>query len=440
MIGYFHRVALRFGLSDKIQLNKDVSELRWIEDDHEWELTLLDMIPGTGDLSEAERKQKIATEGMNSVYRGKRKLRARIVISCTGILVEPNAWLKNNVYSSQSFQGDIMHCARWKDNVDFRNKRVAVIGSGCSAAQVVPSLLKEPFAAKSVTQIMRSPPYVMPRLEEPFGKENFAKYAPTVLQYLPVLGQIYRTGMYWLVELIWMTVFQEKNIKWRSAIEKSTLKRTFELIPPKYEKTMTPDYSYGCKRRVFDNEWLKSMNNSNFCLTTRPLLGLREHSLLLGPSPCASEEDVAKDRAVEEVQLDADIVVLATGYDAARWIHPLKVHGRGDKAIQDIWQERGGPQAYMGTAMDGFPNFFIAPGPNTANGHGSLIFISEAVTKLILQVAKPVLRGDAVSVEPKPEAAQRWTRELHKDLAETVFVGCHSWYQDANGWNSTMYP
>jgi cation diffusion facilitator CzcD-associated flavoprotein CzcO len=129
-----------------------------------------------------------------------------------------------------------------------------VVGSGCSAAQIVPSLLKEPYHVKSLTQIMRSPPWVMPRLDEPFGKEKYARYAPTVYHYVPFLGYIIRISIYLLVELIWATVFQMKNVKWRKAIEKSTLERTLKIVPKQYHELMTPDYPYTCKRRVFDSE------------------------------------------------------------------------------------------------------------------------------------------------------------------------------------------
>lgn len=116
------------------------------------------------------------------------------------------------------------------------------------------------------------------------------------------------------------------------------------------------------------------------------------------------------------------------------------MHGRGRKSLHDIWDERGGPQAYMGTAVDGFPNFFIAVGPNTATGHSSYILGSENITKYISQIIKPVLRGDALYAEARKDAEIRWTKDIQQQLQKTVFSGCASWHQDANGFNSTMYP
>ena len=439
MVKYLQRVATQYKLSDKIQLNTDVTEVRWVERDHQWQIILSFLVEGMGDLSEADRKQKVATHGREAVYVGQVKVRAKVVVSCVGILVEPNAW-PTNIPGDDLFRGTIFHCARWRNDVDFRGKDVVVIGTGSSAAQAVPSLFKTPFEVKSVTQIMRSPPWVMPRLEEPFGKEKYARYAPTIMRYFPILGYLFRIGLFLLVEAIWKTVFQQKNVRWRAAIEKSTLERTHALIPKKYHAIMTPGYGYGCKRRVFDSEWLKSMNNANFFLTARSLKSLHPDGIVLGPSPNPPDEAVESNMSTEDAHLHADIIILANGYEATRWLHPLKVYGRSGRSMHDVWNERGGAQAYMGTAMDGFPNFFMAGGPNTANGHSSFILGSESIVEYVLKIVGPVLRGDAIYVEPKKESEIQWTSDVQRDLKKTVFPGCTSWYQDENGWNSTMYP
>ena len=90
--------------------------------------------------------------------------------------------------------------------------------------------------------------------------------------------------------------------------------------------------------------------------------------------------------------------------------------------------------------MDGFPNFFIAGGPNSYVGHSSVINVTENITNYILKLAGPVLKGDAVCVELKEEAVKKWTEGVQKDMKRTVFEGCMSWYRDESGWNSTLYP
>lgn len=438
-VKYLHSVAANYKIVDKIQLNTDITELRYVESHGLWEVTLSYLAPGMGDFSEADRQQKAATCGQVSVYLGQEKVRAKVVVSCAGILVEPNSW-PANVLGSEAFKGPVIHSARWRDDVDFRDKDVVVVGTGCSAAQLVPSLLEAPFNVKSVTQIMRTPPWVMPRLEEPFGKDTYARYAPTIFRYFPILGFLVRISLYLLVELIWYTVFQQKNVKWRSKIEASTLNRMLRIIPEKYHAIMTPTHPYGCKRRVFDSAWLKCMSKPNFHLTTRRLERLESNSAVLSAEimdPAKTGEGFLPAR---DAPIHADIIVLANGFEGTRWLHPLAVYGRNGKSIHNLWDERGGPQAYMGTAVDGFPNFFMTTGPNTANGHSSIILGSESITEYILKIVEPVLRGDALYVEPKTDAEITWTSDIQKALKKTVFPGCASWYQDEGGWNSTMYP
>lgn len=424
---------------DKIQLSTDVTELRYLDGDGVWEATLSHLVPGAGDLSDADRKALIATKGKESVYIRQETVRAKIVVSCVGILVEPNAW-PTSIPGRDTFRGEIFHSARWPADVEFKGKDVVVLGSGCSAAQVVPSLFEKPFEAKSVTQLMRTPPWVMPRLQEPFGKDTYARYAPTIFHYLPFLGYLFRILLYILVEVIWFTLFQQKHTKWRAKIEASTLARTHSLIPEKYHDMMTPRYAYGCKRRVFDNVWLKSMNRPNFRLTTQPLRRVEPDGITLGGGRTDLDKTSTCAIPMKDEHIHADIIVLANGFEATRWLHPLAVHGRGGKSLHDLWDERGGPQAYMGTAVDGFPNFFIAVGPNTATGHSSYILGSENMTIYISKMIKPVIRGDALYAEARKDAEIRWTKDIQQQLRKTIFSGCASWYQDANGFNSTMYP
>jgi cation diffusion facilitator CzcD-associated flavoprotein CzcO len=183
-----------------------------VDQDSEWEVTISRLVPGTGDLSVRDREKRIATSGIQSVYITQEKCRAKIVVSCSGVLVEPNAW-PPSIEGRDRFAGEVLQSARWREDVDFKDRDVVVIGAGCTAAQIVPSLLKEPYHVKSLTQIPRSAPWVMPRIEEPFSQKNYRRYAPTVLRFLPLLGFIFRAALYVLVEVIWFTVFKAKNEK-----------------------------------------------------------------------------------------------------------------------------------------------------------------------------------------------------------------------------------
>jgi cation diffusion facilitator CzcD-associated flavoprotein CzcO len=152
-----------------------------VEADSEWEIQYSYLSPGTGDLSSHDRQKKILKFGRKAAYIGQSKIRAKVMLSCVGIFVEPSPW-PSNVTGRETFQGEIIHSARWDNHVDFDGKDVVVVGSGCSAVQIVPSLLKEPYKLRSLTQILRTAPWVIPRLQEPSGQEIYAKYAPVVFR------------------------------------------------------------------------------------------------------------------------------------------------------------------------------------------------------------------------------------------------------------------
>ena len=272
---------------------------------------------------------------------------------------------------------------------------------------------------------MRTPPWVMPRLKEPFGKDLYAKYGPKVLKSVPFLNSIFRLSLFLLVELIWSTVFQKNNAKWRAAIETKVLKDMHDRLPEKYHAMMTPTYPYGCKRRVFDSAWLESMNKPNFKLTDQRLKRVEANGVVLSAEKSnksnATNHKEVSELAPSNIFVPADIIVIANGFEATRWLHPLSVYGRGGRSLHGTWKERGGPQAYMGVSVDGFPNFFMNPGPNTANGHSSVILTSESLNEYILWIIKPVLRGDAISVEPKRHAVDKWASRIQRDLQGRSF-------------------
>jgi len=141
-------------------------------------------------------------------------------------------------------------------------------------------------------------------------------------------------------------------------------------------------------------------------------------------------------------QVPADVIILGNGFETNNWLHPLRVIGRDGKSLNEVWDERGGAQAYLGLAMDHFPNFFFIFGPNTATGHTSVIFASENAVNYSLNFIKPILDGDVSSYEVTEEAERAWADKVQKGLQGTVFQGgnCTSWYKTESGWNSSTYP
>ena len=214
-------------------------------------------------------------------------------------------------------------------------------------------------------------------------------------------------------------------------------------MPEKYHEILTPDYGIGCKRRIFDSTWYAALNDPKIELTTLLLTSIQPGGVTLGPGrsyPDARKTDSSA--PTHQVQHPADVIILANGFEVGEWLHPLKVQGKGGRLLHEVWEDRGGAQAYLGTAMDGFPNMFLIFGPNTATGHSSVILASENMANYSLNFIKPILDGDVSQVDIKREVEIEWARDIQAQLKKTVWEsgGCHSWYKQANGWNSTVYP
>jgi len=210
--------------------------------------------------------------------------------------------------------------------------------------------------------------------------------------------------------------------------------------PEKYHAMLTPDYGVGCKRRLFDKAWFQSLHDEELELTTQPLRRVRGKSVILGAGQTYPKE--GPQISTDEREVEADVIILANGFNTTTWLHPLEVIGREGQDLVKTMEERGGPQAYQGTAMDGFPNFFMIFGPNTATGHSSVILASENMVEYTLKFIKPILKGDVTTVEVKREAEEAYTEDLQRALKKTIWLsgGCSSWYFTENGWNGTVLP
>lgn len=398
------------------------------------------MVAGMGDLSAKDRMKIVKEKGEAAVYSEAEIVRAKIVISCVGGLVEPRGW-PDEIPGIETFKGPVFHSARWDESVDFTDKKVVVVGTGCSSAQLVPRLPEAPYNAQSVLQLMRSPPWVVPSFIPPGGDEWWEKNGSSLLKTVPGLRATIRFMIFAGAEVNFQQMFPNTPYaeKHRKIHEAKMLRRMKKIVPEKYHEMLTPDYGIGCKRRIFDKRWYESLNDPRIELTTQPLTRVKENSVIIGPG---ETYPLDKKSDLPEKEVPADIIVLANGFDTTKWLHPLRVAGKGGKDLVEAMEERGGAQAYQGTAFDGFPNFFIIFGPNTVTGHSSVVMASENMVNYSLKFIKLLLEGEASTVDVKKDAEIRFTTEIQKALKNTVWMsgGCNSWYYTENGWNSTVYP
>lgn len=411
-VDYLYNVVERAGIADKIQLGTEVTSVEWIEEDAEWELQVYQIHGQESGNGDPEVARPVET------------VRAKVVISAVGVLADPAEW-PSDVAGRDDYHGEVIHSARWPEKTNLDGKDVVLVGSGCSAAQIAPALLQT--NVKSLTQIMREPPWLVPRVEEPGGREAYARWAPRIYSVIPGLGYTVRMLLCGVSELLWYTVFQQPNGSLRQHEEASSLAHMRALAPTAYHDQLTPKYHMGCKRRIYDNDWLRGMHDPRFLLESRPWRSAADTSITVG--------DKNKIKTYH-----ADALILATGFEATQFLHSVSVVGRRGLSLHGLWATRGGPHAYLGTAVDGFPNFFLILGPNTFAGHTSVMMAIENSVDHALRLITPVLNCEVETVEPKTVAVQTWLAGIRRDMATTVFAGCQSWYNGRGGYNSVMYP
>jgi len=429
IVEYLQGVCEKYQIVDKIQLNSDVVEARWLESEQVWELTICHLVFGFGDLSSSDRTLKVQAAGLQSPYTHEEKVRCKILVSGVGGLVEPKPF-PEGIPGQERFQGQIFHSARWNYDVDLKDKNIVVVGTGASATQFVPELIPR-YSAKSVTQLMRSPPWVLPRSTPPLGHEGWDQWSPWLAKNVPGYGKLTRFVIFSIIETDWLLFGTgPNNERARKKLEEKLLEY-IRTTPKKYHEILTPNYVVGCKRRIFDVKWFDSLKDPNIELTTLPLTSVAEKTVTLGPGrtypPPRAGENIPSD---SQLEIPADVIILANGFDTTAWFHPLQVYGRGGKQLHDVFAERGGPQMYMGLVMDGFPNFFTLWGPNTITGHSSAILAIENMVNLSLKFVKPILNGEVVRTEIKKKAEIEWAEDIQRASKKLIWYtpNCRSWY------------
>ena len=256
-------------------------------------------------------------------------------------------------------------------------------------------------------------------------------------------GSIPWTVIIIFLVLLLIAVFICCSLKMRKKLEDELVAYMEKTVPKKYHEILTPDYGVGCKRRIFDATWLIGLNDPLIELTTLPLTSVGEKTVTLGPGRTYPDPKITTSSApTHEVTVPADVIILANGFQTTKWLHPLDITGRDGRKLHDVFNSRGGPSMYMGMALDGFPNLFTIFGPNTATGHSSVILASENMVNMSLKFIKPILDGDVTRTEIKKEAELEWDKDTQGALKKRVWHtgGCRSWYETAEGWNSTVYP
>ncbi|GAB3857865.1 flavin-containing monooxygenase [Dactylosporangium cerinum] len=339
-----------------------------------------------------------------------REWTADVLISAGGPLNEP---VIPKLPGLETFRGETFHSARWNHDHDLTGRRVAVIGTGASAVQFVPAI--QPSVGR-LTLFQRTAAWVMPRNERPLRR-----WEHTVYRRIPGAQRLMRTLVYWAIEAGVIGFLRPRVMRLAQRVALRNLRTA--VADPALRERLTPGYAMGCKRVLKSNTYYPALARDNVDVVTEPIAAVRPQGI------------VTRDGVEHEV----DTIIFGTGFRVTDLPIAERVRGRDGRSLAEVWQ--GSPQAYRGTTVAGFPNLFLLLGPNTGLGHNSVVLMIEAQIEYVLGALRVLERG-ARSLEPRAEAQRAFTAAVDRRMAGTVWAtgGCSSWYIDATGRNSTLWP
>jgi cation diffusion facilitator CzcD-associated flavoprotein CzcO len=388
---YLQATAQRFGVLDKIAFEAALESARWDAGRSVWCL---------------------------ETSRG--SLTADFLISGGGGLSEPSI---PDFPGASSFAGTAFHSAQWRHDHDLTGRRVAVVGTGASTIQFLPEVQKW---AGHVTLFQRTPPWVFPHRNRPTRAAERAAF-----RVFPWTQRFSRARNYWMGELLLGTLLIRNSpmLKRMEGLGRRILAR--QVADPELRAALTPTYTPGCKRLLQSNDYYPALQRPNVSVETEKIIEVRPEGL------------VTADGVLHEV----DTIIYGTGFRITDNPMSSRVYGVGGQSLKSHWSNTG-MQAYCGTTIPGFPNFFMLAGPNTGIGHTSLVVMIEAQIAHVVGALRAVQSAGAGAgagagvVDVRPEVLDRWAAEVQAKAAPTVWNsgGCSSWYLDDAGRNTTLWP
>jgi len=379
---YLRRCVEDFDLRPHLRLGHEVTSAAWNEDTRRWELET-----------------------------GKGRFSARTLIAAMGPLTEPKV---PDLPGLESFAGPTFHSARWDHGQDLTGKRVASIGTGASAIQLVPAIQPQ---VEQFHVFQRTAPWVLPHTNR-----STTALERRLYRALPAAQRFVRGGVYLAREtLVLGFVKRPRLMRVAEAIARGHIRK--QIRDPELREKVTPGYTIGCKRILPSNKWYPALGRPNVELVTEGIEEVRSSSI------------VTRDG----VERPVDAIILSTGFEVTEMPIAKLVRGREGKLLDDVW--RGSPRAHAGTAVAGFPNFFMLLGPNTGLGHSSMIYMAESQIAYVLDALRTARAHGAETLEVRPEAQRGYNEALDGRMQGTVWnTGCASWYLDRTGRNATLWP
>lgn len=382
ILNYLEEVSEEFNVKSKIEFNTELTSAAWQEDQHLWKFT--------------------TTTG---IYW------AKTVIFATGPITESQI---PKLEGLETFKGEMFHSARWNHDVDLNGKRIAVIGTGASAIQFIPQV--QPLA-KALYVFQRTAPWVVPKpdmLLGDFSKSMIAKY--------PALQKNWRKSVALSLNAINFGLRNPAALKPFNHIFKQVLK--YQIKDPQLLKDVTPNFTIGCKRLLFANNYYPALQAENTSLIPHGLVKVEGNTVI----------------AANGERHEVDVIIWGTGFDVSHPPIGKRVQNEKGQVLAELWKDSS-PEAYLGTNIENVPNAFLMLGPNVLV-YDSFIGLAEAQLDYIIDGLKQFKEKGISKLSIRADVLNKHNQRVQKHLQTTVFNsgGCKSYYLDANGRNFAAWP
>jgi len=379
ILAYLRLCVERFGLAPHIRFNSEIATATFDERTGGWHIET-----ANGEQIDAD-----------------------VFVSAVGLFNRPAL---PEIRGRDAFAGAQFHSARWNHACDLSGRRVAVVGTGASAVQIVPAIAP---AVARLHVFQRTPQYVFPRSDPGLVGANSWHEA--------LVRRLKRLRIF----------LQFENIIRRRGSERLTRKgeRAFraylesQVADPALRARLTPTYPLGCKRVLQSDDWYAALQRPNVELVDAPIVAFDRDGVRTGDG---------RNRPV-------DVVIYGTGFTPTDFLAPMRVTGRGGRDLNSAW--RDGAEAYLGIAVTGFPNFFMLYGPNT-NTAGSIVYMLESQARYIVRCIKSLSRTGATFMDVREPVQRDYNETVQRRIGATVLVhpNCHSYFRTASGRVTTQWP
>ena len=378
---YLRNCVKRQRLEPFVHLNTAVTGLQWDEDRARWRVQ--------------------TTAGT---------LTAQVVVAAMGGLSSPKV---PRLEGARSYAGLAFHSARWPAELSLGGKRVAVLGTGASAIQIVPELAR---SAAAVDVYQRTPPWILPHPGRPTRRLERLAY-----RRLPSVQRAARAADYWGRELLVVGFRHPRLLGGVERLARRHLER--QIADVRLRAALTPSYRLGCKRVLISNDYYPALCEPHVTLVDQAAVAFTPDGL----------------RAADGSERAADIVVFATGFEVTDARGLSRVQGRDGRTLAEQWNGR--PAAYNGTTVSGFPNFLMLLGPHTGLGHSSVLVMIEAQVDYLVRYLRTMADRDLATLDVRADAQAQFIAWLRRRSRGTVWEsgGCDSWYLDADR-HSVLWP